>query len=220
MIRVRVARLRSAPWAPSARGAFVSVVLGPEPGLVAKKGGETMPTIKKAQTIDELTDQLARARLAILTDYRGLKVSDLQGLRGTLRPLGAEFRIAKNTLTKIAADRVGISGLDPVLEGPLALALVYEDVVGASKAVTDFARISRILTVKGAVIDKRFISPSDVEALATMPPREVLLGKFVGLLASPMARTVGVLGGPSRSIAYLLNSRAEQLGGGEALAAD
>jgi large subunit ribosomal protein L10 len=179
-----------------------------------------MPTLQKARTIDELTDQLSRAKVAILTDYRGLKVSDLQGLRGTLRPMGAEFRIAKNTLTKIAADRVGITGLDPVLEGPLALALVYDDIVGASKALTDFARTSRILTVKGAVIDKRFISPSDVEALATMPPREVLLGKFVGLLASPMARTVGVLGGPSRSLAYLLKARADALGGGEALAAD
>ena len=179
-----------------------------------------MPTAAKAQTIDELTDQLSRAKLAILTDYRGLKVGDLQGLRGTLRPLGAEFRIAKNTLTKIAADRIGISGLDPVLEGPLALTLVYDDVVGASKAVTDFARTSRILTVKGAVIDRQFISPGDVESLATMPPREVLLGRLVGMLASPMARTVGVLGGPSRSIAYLLQARAEQQGGGEAMAAD
>jgi large subunit ribosomal protein L10 len=179
-----------------------------------------MPTAAKAQTIDELTDVLSRAKLAILTDYRGLKVGDLQGLRGTLRPLGAEFRIAKNTLTKIAADRVGISGLDPVLEGPLALALVYDDVVGASKAVTDFARTSRILTVKGAVIDKRFITAGDVESLATLPSREVILGRLVGMLASPMARTVGVLGGPSRSLAYLLKARADQLGGSEAMAAD
>jgi large subunit ribosomal protein L10 len=179
-----------------------------------------MPTLQKARTIDELTDQLSRAKVAILTDYRGLKVSDLQGLRGTLRPMGAEFRIAKNTLTKIAAERIGITGLDPVLEGPLALALVYDDVVGASKALTDFARTSRILTVKGAVLEGQFISASDVEALATLPPREVLLGKFVGLLASPMARTVGVLSGPSRSIAYLLKARADALGGGEALAAD
>jgi len=180
-----------------------------------------MPTTKKAQTIDELTDQLDKAKLAILTDYRGLTVSDLQGLRGTLRPLGAEFRIAKNTLTKIAADRAGITGLDPALEGPLGLTLVYEDVVGASKAITDYARISRILTVKGAVIDKRFISAGDVEALSTMPSREVLYGRIVGLLASPMARTVGVLSGPSRSLAYLMQARVDQLGGAsEALAAD
>lgn len=183
-----------------------------------------MPTVQKARTIDELTDQLSRAKLAILTDYRGLKVADLQGLRSTLRPMGAEFRIAKNTLTKIAAGRVGITGLeDEVMEGPLAITLVYDDIVGASKAMTDFVRTSRILTIKGGVIDNRFINAGDVEALSTMPPREVLLGKFVGLLASPMARTVGVLSGPSRSIAYLLKARADQMGGGaseEAVAAD
>lgn len=180
-----------------------------------------MPTSQKARTIDELTDQLSRAKLAILTDYRGLKVSDLQGLRSTLRPMGAEFRIAKNTLTKIAADRVGITGIDGVLDGPLAITLVYDDIVGASKAMSDFQRTSRILTIKGAVLDNRFIEPADVEALSTLPPREVLLGKFVGLLASPMARTVGVLSGPSRSFAYLLKAREEQLGGGgEAAAAD
>jgi large subunit ribosomal protein L10 len=183
-----------------------------------------MPTVQKARTIDELTDQLSRAKLAILTDYRGLKVADLQGLRTTLRPLGAEFRIAKNTLTLIAAERVGITGLEGVMDGPLAIALVYDDIVGASKAMSDFARTSRILTIKGGVIDNRFINAGDVESLATMPPREVLLAKFVGLLASPMARTVGVLSGPSRSLAYLLKAREEQLGGGaggdEAVAAD
>lgn len=183
-----------------------------------------MPTPLKARTIDELTDQLSRAKLAILTDYRGLKVADLQGLRTTLRPMGAEFRIAKNTLTKIAAGRVGITGLeDEVMEGPLAITLVYDDIVGASKAMSDFARTSRILTIKGGVLDNRFIGVSDVEALSTLPPRDVLLGKFVGLLASPMARTVGVLSGPSRSIAYLLKARADQMGGGsseEAVAAD
>ncbi|MEZ4500755.1 MAG: 50S ribosomal protein L10 [Thermomicrobiales bacterium] len=69
-----------------------------------------MPTVRKAQTIDELTEQLANAKLVVLTDYRGLKVSDLQGLRTTLRPIDGEFRIAKNTLTRIAAERAGIEG--------------------------------------------------------------------------------------------------------------
>lgn len=173
-----------------------------------------MPTAQKAAVIDELTDQLSRAQLAVLTDYRGLKVTDLQSLRANLRPHGAEFHVAKNTLTRIAAERVGIEGLDPLLEGPLAMMLVYGDVVGASKAITDFARTSRILTVKGAVLDKRIVQAADVEALASMPPREVLLGKVLGLMVSPMSRAVGVLSGPSRSMAYLLQARADQLGGG------
>ena len=170
-----------------------------------------MPTAQKAQAIDEIADSLQRAQLAVLTDYRGLKVGDLQALRSTLRPFGAEFHIAKNTLTRIAAERIGIEGLAPMLEGPLALLLAYEDVVGASKAITDFARTSRILTVKAGVLNSRVIAASDVEALASMPSREVLYGKLLGLMVSPMARTVGVLSGPSRSLAYLLQARADQL---------
>lgn len=175
-----------------------------------------MPTTQKATRIDDLTDQLSRAQLAVLTDYRGLKVSDLQTLRTNLRPHGAEFHVAKNTLTRIAAERAGITGLEPILEGPLALMLVYGDVVGASKAITDFARTSRILTVKGGVLDKKTIKAADVEALATMPSKEVLLAKVLGLMNSPMSRAVGVLSGPSRSMAYLLQARADQLGGGAA----
>jgi large subunit ribosomal protein L10 len=157
--------------------------------------------------------------LAVVTDYSGLSVGDLQTLRSTLRPLGAEFHIAKNTLTKIAAGRAGITGLDDVLEGPTALMLANEDIVAPAKAIVDFARTSRILTVRGGVLNERFVSPADIEAVATLPSREELLGKLVGMLASPMTRVVGVLGGPSRSLAYLLQARADQLGGGEEAAA-
>src|SRR5687768_3911872 len=117
-----------------------------------------MPTAEKAQAIKELSDQLSRAQLTIVTDYRGLKVTDLQGLRGTLRPLNAQVRVAKNTLTNIAANQVGIDVLQPILEGPTALVFAYGDVVGVSKAVGDFVRTSRILSVKGGVMANRLLS--------------------------------------------------------------
>jgi large subunit ribosomal protein L10 len=177
-----------------------------------------MPTAEKAATIDELAGQLTQAKLTIVTDYRGLSVTDLQGFRRNLRPAGAEFRIAKNTLTRIAADRVGIEGLEPLLEGPTALVLVHDDLVQASKLVTDFVRTSRILTIRGGVLGTRIITTSDVDALATMPSVEELRARLVGMLASPMSRTVGVLSGPARSMAYLLNARAEQIGEGTAAA--
>ncbi|MGH2558414.1 MAG: 50S ribosomal protein L10 [Thermomicrobiales bacterium] len=179
-----------------------------------------MPTAQKAAVINMLTDQLSRAQLTIVADYRGLKVGDLQGLRSTLRPFGAEFHIAKNTLTRIAATNAGIEGLDSSLEGPTALVLAYDDIVGTAKAIADFARTSRILTVRGGVLNQKFITSDQVDVVSSLPSREVLMGKLVGMLASPMARTVSVLGGPSRSLAYLLNARAGQLGGGEAVAAD
>ncbi len=173
-----------------------------------------MPTPQKAATINELADQLSRAQLTIVTDYRGLGVGDLEGLRTNLRPSGAQFRIAKNTLTVIAAGRVGIEGLDGLLKGPTALVLAYDDPVQASKVVTDFVRTSRVLTVRGGVLDNRLVTAPEIDALATLPSREELQARVLGMLVSPLARTVGVLSGPSRSLAYLLNARAEQLGGG------
>lgn len=172
-----------------------------------------MPTVRKAQTIDELTEQLANAKLVVLTDYRGLKVSDLQGLRTTLRPIDGEFRIAKNTLTRIAAERAGIVGLEPVLEGPLAIGFANGDIVGFAKAVSDFARTSRILTIKGGVLDNKFINADQVEGISTLASKEVLQAQLLGMLKAPQRNLVSVLSGPSRSVAYVLNARAEQLGG-------
>jgi large subunit ribosomal protein L10 len=176
-----------------------------------------MPTTKKANTIDELSDALGRSQLTIVTDYRGLSVTDLQGFRAALRSNGAEFRVAKNTLTTIAATRAGVEGFDGMLEGPTGLVIVHEDIVGASKAVNDFVRISRVLTVKGAVMNNRALTASDIEELATLPSREELQAKLLGMLVSPMSRTLGVLGGPARSLVYVLNAKAGQ---GEAAAAD
>ncbi len=174
-----------------------------------------MPTQAKAQQIEELAEQMQRAELTVLTDYRGLSVAALQDLRGRLRPVDAEFRVAKNTLTRIAAERVGIEGLETYLEGPTAIMFAYGDVVAPAKAMSDFARTSRILQVKAGVLNNQVLSQDDVEAISSLPPREELLGRLVGMLASPMTRTVGVLSGPSRSVAYLVNARIEALGGVE-----
>jgi large subunit ribosomal protein L10 len=179
-----------------------------------------MPTAQKATQIEDLVERLSRSQLTIITDYRGLSVDALQGFRARLRPLDAEFRIAKNTLTRIAAEQVGIDGLEPQLEGPTAIMFAYGDVVAPAKAVSDFVRSSRILQVRAGVMNNQVIGPADVEAISSLPPREELLGKLVGLLASPMSRTVGVLSGPARSVVYLANARVEQLGGDTAEAAD
>lgn len=177
-----------------------------------------MPTTAKAHTIDELTEQLGKAKLIVLTDYRGLRVSDLQELRTNLRKSGGEIRVAKNTLTRIAAENAGITGLEPHLEGPLALGIANDDIVAFSKSLSDFARTSRILTIRGGVLDKQFISAEHVEAISTLPSKEQLQAKLLGLLQSPMSRTLSVLTGPSRSVAYVLQARADQLAGGTAAA--
>lgn len=178
-----------------------------------------MPTPKKGAEIDLLVDRFERAQITILADYRGLSVAQLQELRTNLRPVEGEFRVAKNTLVRIAAERAGIEGLETHLEGPTAVLFGFGEVAAPAKVVSDFARSTRVLEVKAGLMNGLVMSTEEVEAIATLPPREELLGKLVGMLASPMARTVGVLGGPSRSVAYLVNARMESLGG-EAEAAD
>ncbi len=179
-----------------------------------------MPTPQKTTQIEDLVDRLSRSQLTIIADYRGLTVDALQGFRARLRPLDSEFRIAKNTLARLAAERVGVDGLEPQLDGPTAILFAYGDVVAPAKAISDFARTSRILQIRAGVMNNQVITPSDIEAISSLPPRDELLGKLVGLLASPMARTVGVLSGPSRSVVYLANARVEQLGGVSVEAAD
>lgn len=178
-----------------------------------------MPTPKKAAEIDLLVDRFERSQMTILADYRGLSVTQMQDLRSRLRPADSEFRVAKNTLVRIAAERAGVEGLEEFLEGPTAVMFAFDDVAAPAKAMSDFAKASRVLEVKAGVMNGQVLSADDVEAIATLPPREELLGKLVGMLASPMSRAVGVLSGPSRSVAYLVNARMESLGG-EAEAAD
>ncbi len=177
-----------------------------------------MPTLKKSAEIDLLQERFENANMVILADYRGLSVSQMQEFRGNLRASEGEFRVSKNTLVRIAAERAGVKGLEEFLEGPTAVVFAMGDIAGAAKAVSDFARTSRILQVKAGSMNNEVMTAADVEVISSLPPREELLGKLVGMLASPMARTVGVLGGPSRSMAYLVNARMESMGDGESAA--
>lgn len=175
-----------------------------------------VPTPKKVEEVREITELLRESPLSILTDYRGLTVADLQNLRKQLRPVQANIRVVKNTLTAIAAEQAGMSSIQPLLEGPTALVTTAEDVVAPSKVVNDFVRTSRILQIKGALLEGQLIPATEVENLATLPPREVLLGRVVGGMQSPLYGLVGVLAGTIRQLGYVLNARAEQLGGSEA----
>lgn len=171
-----------------------------------------MPTPKKVQEVEEISELLSNAALTILTDYRGLTVADLQTLRRQLRPHDANIRVVKNTLTKIAAERAGIEGLEPTLTGPTALVTAAGDPAGPAKVVSDFVRSSRILQIKLGVLEGQVISAGEIDDLANLPPREVLLGKVVGGMQAPVYGLVGVLAGTIRSLQYALQARMDQLG--------
>jgi large subunit ribosomal protein L10 len=177
------------------------------------KGEEVidLPTAKKAHSIDDLAEKLVKAKLAVMTDYRGLTVSQIGELRKQLRPLDVEYEVSKNTLVAKAAAKAGVHVLAKPQEGPTAIAFCYGDIVAPSKVLGDFARTSKIMTVKGGLLGKKLIGPADVARLATMPSKEVLIARLLGSMQSPMVNLVSVLNGPVRGLAYVLQARVKQL---------
>ena len=166
---------------------------------------------RKGDEIDQIERWLRGAQVAILTDYRGLTVQQLGQLRGQLRPSGAEVHVVKNTLTRIAAARVGIDGLDPLLEGPTAITFGRDDVAAPAKALDDAARTMPMLQVKGGVLGGRVLNPNEVKRLAGLPGRAQLQAQLVGNIQGTLAGVVGVLNGAVSSIVYTLEARSHQL---------
>jgi len=146
----------------------------------------------KAVTLEALEADFRDSTAVLLTEYRGLSVAALKKLR---RSLGDEatYTVAKNTLLKIAADRAGVPGLAPMLEGPSALAFVKGDAVNAAKAIKNFAKENQKLVIKGGAYAGKVLTVDGVKALAAIPSREVLLAQVAGLLKSPIQRMAGVL---------------------------
>src|SRR5688572_25092637 len=172
-----------------------------------------MPTERKVASVAELSDKLSRAQVTIVTDYRGLKVHEMQTLRGQLRPLGSEIKVVKNTLTAIAAREQGLAALEPALSGPSALVFAYQDVAGTSKVISDFVRTSRIMTVRGGLMGNQLVTPEQVTALATLPPKDQLRAEALGALVGPISGLVGIFNSVASSLVSILDQKAQQAGG-------
>jgi large subunit ribosomal protein L10 len=170
-----------------------------------------MPTDTKRQAVAELAEMLRSSSAMAVADYRGLKVSEMQSVRRTLRDGGVQLIIAKNRLLKIAADEADRSELKPLLTGPTALATIDGDEVAMAKALAEALRpYSRTVTVRGGLLGNRAIDASQLTRLATLPPREVLLGRIVGGMAAPLSGMANVLAGNLRAFANVLNAVADQ----------
>ncbi len=165
-----------------------------------------MPRPEKVAAVEEIRLHLAESQAVFVTDYRGLTVAQVTKLRRKLRESGTEYKVVKNTLTRIAARETGAEALEPFLAGPSALAFVKQDVAAAAKALSDFARESKILQVRGGVIGGKPLTPDDVQALANLPPREVLLAQVVGGIQAPIVGFVFVLQGTLRKLVYALDA--------------
>ncbi len=139
--------------------------------------------IKKEQEVAQLQEWIAENSAIVLADYRGLTVSEVTELRNELRKNEVGYKVAKNTLIKRAANNCEITDLDAFLEGPTAIAFA-NDPIAVTKTLVDFAETHKALEVKAGVVDGKFVSVEDINALANMPSREVLLGRFMGSIQS------------------------------------
>jgi large subunit ribosomal protein L10 len=174
------------------------------------------PRPEKVAVVDEVKDRLRSSSAAILTEYRGMKVGDLSTLRRSLRAQGGDYKIYKNTLVRFAVKDLGLHELESMLVGPTAIAFVDGDAVGVAKALRDYSRTNPLLVVKGGVLGESVLSAADAAALADIPPREVLLARFAGLLAAPLQQFAGLLQAVPRNFAYGLKALIDQGGAGDA----
>ena len=169
-----------------------------------------MPTDTKRQAVAELAALLRRSSAMAVADYRGLKVSEMQAVRRTLRDGGVQLHVAKNRLLKIAADEAGRGDLKPLLEGPTALATVDGDEAALARALADALRpYARVVTVRGGMLGDRAIDAGQLTRLATLPSREVLLGRLAGGMAAPLTGMAGVLAANLRNLVGVLNAVAD-----------
>ncbi len=170
-----------------------------------------MPNLEaKQQTVQALREKLSISKSVVLTDYRGLKVSEITQLRAELRKAGVEFRVVKNTITSFAIQEIGLEDLEAHLKGPTAIAFGIEDPVAPAKILADFAKTHKNLKIKAGVVEGQVIGADGVIALAELPSREVLLAKVVGMFQAPITSWVNVLQAPIRSLANVLDSVRKQ----------
>jgi large subunit ribosomal protein L7/L12 len=160
----------------------------------------------KDSAIDGLVDKLGHSEIAVLTEYRGLSVSELQDLRVRLRPFGVEYVVAKNTLARFAAERTGRTGIVGDLVGPTGIAF-GKDPVATAKALRDYTRVNKAFVLKSALLGDQRIDSKEVEQLASLPPADQLRGQLFGMIVSPLQRTVSILSAPLASLARLLEAR-------------
>lgn len=172
-----------------------------------------MPNKENVAAVEEIRAKLERSQLTLVGEYRGLSVSDMADLRNAVRKTDAEVVVAKNTLVRIAAADLGVTGLDEHLGGPVAIMMAYNDPVATAKALNDYLKgAKKAITMRGGVMGPAVIQAADIERIASTPSIEQSLSKVLGGVNAPASRIVGALQGVMRNIAVILS----QVGEGKA----
>ena len=176
----------------------------------------TTPRPDKVAIVEEITAKLNESVAVFVSEYRGMKVSQMANLRAPLRAAGAEHKVYKNTLARLAATDAGYESLNEYLLGPTALTFVTGDSVAAAKALLDQSKVNPLLVIKGGVLGDAPMTADDVKALASLPPREVLLAQLAGAFQAPLVKTAGLLQALPRNFAYGLSALIDQKAAAEA----
>jgi large subunit ribosomal protein L10 len=177
-----------------------------------REGGEEVLRKDKEQVVAKLAERLRTSETLILADYRGLSVSELDDVRTKLLEQGARFSVVKNTLTKRAAEDAGLETLTALLDGPTAIAFVGDgDMAAVAKTLNDTARRTRILEIKGGILQGAPMDAAQVVELASLPPADVLRGQVLGAIVGPLNEIVGLFAAPLQNLVGLLDARVEQL---------
>jgi len=170
-----------------------------------------MPSRKNIQEAEELARLLKEYPVVIATGFQGIPVSAINDLRRRLREKGYRYRVAKNTLVRLAGERVGRPQVARILEGPTGLVLAQGDPTEPAKVLDEFIRTTRLpLVLRGALVDGQVLGPQEVQTLATLPPRPQLMADLLGRLLGPLSALASLLNRPAQSLAYLLQRHSER----------
>jgi large subunit ribosomal protein L10 len=175
----------------------------------------------KEQVVAELAERLRASDTLILADYRGLSVGELDDVRTKILEHGSRFTVVKNSLTKRAAEEAGLESLKALLDGPTAIAFVGDgDMVAVAKTLNDTAKRTKVLEIKGGILQGSPMETAQVVELASLPPADVLQGQVLGAIVGPLTSIVGLFAAPLQDFVGLLDARVDQLGGREAAPAE
>lgn len=170
---------------------------------------------KKGALVRNLAERLGRATLALVSEYQGLTVAESNELRRRLRAARGELRVAKNTLIRRAVRETSFAPLAERLGGPVGVVLAYDDPIGVAKAVASFKEAADKLKLRGGVLDGKALDAEQAQALATMPPREVLMAQLLGLIQAPAGRLVRLLSEPGSALVRVIDAIGKKNAGAE-----
>jgi large subunit ribosomal protein L10 len=167
---------------------------------------------EKTSVVAQLAESLNRASIAVVSEYKGIKAGESDGLRRRLRAAHGEFRVAKNTLVRLAIKNTKFEALEPTLGGAVGLLFSYADPVELAKTINSLRELGERFKVRGGVLEGKPLSPAEIAALAALPPREVILAQLLGLLQAPATKLARLLNEPGSALARLLEAAGKKQG--------